>query len=49
MLDKLAFAMQRLKTYTKNFLSQSTKMGGDKLRFYEGGHKAHGGPPQSPH
>ena len=47
MLAKLVFVMQRLKKYLKNFLSRSTKMGGHSC--YEGGHKAHGGPPSPPH
>ena len=41
--------MQRLKKYLKHFSVIINKdQGGGKLRFYEGGHKAHVGPPQSP-
>ena len=50
-LSNLAYAMQRLKKYLKNFLSWSAKMGEQFLDFvgvhncYEGGHIAHGSPP----
>ena len=55
MLVKLAFAMQRLKKYLKNFCHDQQRLGGGQsLDFmggnscYEGGHRAHGGPPSPP-
>ena len=58
MLVKLAFAMQRLKKYLKIFCHDQQRWGGGEDNFwilwgihscYEGGHRAHGGSPQSPH
>ena len=55
MLVKLAFVMQRLKKYLKKFCHDQQRWGGGTIKIlweghscYEGGHKAHGGSPQSP-
>ena len=54
MLVKLAFVMQRLKKYLKKIFVMVNKDGGQFLDFmgghscYEGGHRAHGGPPSPP-
>ena len=52
MLVKLAFVMQRLKKYLKNFCHDQQRWGGGgNFRFYGGdtavtrGHRAHGGVP----
>ena len=52
MLAKLAFVVQRLEKYLKNFLSWSTKMRGGAIFGFNGGHSCYegdiehmGGPP----
>ena len=54
-LVKFAFVMQRLKKYLKEFCRDQQRWGGGHfLHFmgghscYEGGHRAHGGPPSPP-
>ena len=55
MLVKLAFVMQRLKKYLKNFCHDRQRWGGDNFWIlwggdscYKGGHIAHGGFPSPP-
>ena len=55
MLVKLAFVMQRLKNIFEKIFVMIDKDGGDNFWIlwgghscYEGGHRAHGGPPSPP-
>ena len=48
MLAKLAFVLQRLKRYEKNFVMINKDWGGGQFLDFMGGHRAHGGSPVPP-